>query len=251
MVHSRITYSLTLRLNSVSWCQALFSLHAHQALSSCWNRLPLCHPQCGIATCFRRCCDAQRSCFWAASAAKCWKQDFSSASGIAFRGILESFFTCSISPKRGVQVHIKWSLPRSIVTNDFSCPKTHPTRKARSDRREQKNLRCNWRQWRCQQYIVVPLLIHRWYNVYPHIQLRKQSKGYIVHSFRFHPSLKPESSNSHGFELNRPSIKGTKVMLKVMKAIIIIWMSNLMCPETWDPWGGTGGVRKEGRRNGF
>jgi len=34
--------------------------------------------------------------------------------------------------------------------------------------------------------------------------------------------LKPENSNSHGFELYRPSIKGTKLLLKVIKAIIVI-----------------------------
>jgi len=34
--------------------------------------------------------------------------------------------------------------------------------------------------------------------------------------------LNPENSNSHGFELHRPSIKGTKPLLKVLKAIIII-----------------------------
>jgi len=34
--------------------------------------------------------------------------------------------------------------------------------------------------------------------------------------------LIPENSNPHGFELHGPSIKGTKVLLKVIKAIIII-----------------------------
>jgi len=34
--------------------------------------------------------------------------------------------------------------------------------------------------------------------------------------------LKPENSNSHGFELHRPSIKGTKLLLKVIKAKIIM-----------------------------
>ena len=36
--------------------------------------------------------------------------------------------------------------------------------------------------------------------------------------FRF----KPENSNSHGFELHRLSIKSTKILLKVIKAIFII-----------------------------
>ena len=34
--------------------------------------------------------------------------------------------------------------------------------------------------------------------------------------------LKPDNSNSHGFELHRPSNQGTKLLLKVIKAIIII-----------------------------
>jgi len=34
--------------------------------------------------------------------------------------------------------------------------------------------------------------------------------------------LKPDTSNSHEFELHRPSNKGTKLLLKVIKAIIII-----------------------------
>ena len=33
--------------------------------------------------------------------------------------------------------------------------------------------------------------------------------------------LKPDNSNSHEFELHRPSNKGTKLLLKVIKAIII------------------------------
>jgi len=33
--------------------------------------------------------------------------------------------------------------------------------------------------------------------------------------------LKPDNSNSHEFELYRPSNKGTKLLLKVIKAIII------------------------------
>jgi len=34
--------------------------------------------------------------------------------------------------------------------------------------------------------------------------------------------LSPENSNSHGFELHRLSVKGTKLLLKVIKALIII-----------------------------
>ena len=39
--------------------------------------------------------------------------------------------------------------------------------------------------------------------------------------------LKPDNSNSHEFELHRPSNKGTKLLLKVIKAIIIIKSSPL------------------------
>ena len=35
--------------------------------------------------------------------------------------------------------------------------------------------------------------------------------------------LKPDNSNSHEFELHRPSNKGTKLLLKVIKAIIIMY----------------------------
>jgi len=38
--------------------------------------------------------------------------------------------------------------------------------------------------------------------------------------------LKPDDSNSHGFELNRPSNKGITLLLKVIKAIIIIIMDT-------------------------
>jgi len=41
---------------------------------------------------------------------------------------------------------------------------------------------------------------------------------------------KPDNSNSHEFELHRPSNKGTKLLLKVIKAIIII-MVDLLDPE--------------------
>jgi len=36
--------------------------------------------------------------------------------------------------------------------------------------------------------------------------------------------LKPENTNSYGFELHRASIKGTKLLLKVIKAIMIMMM---------------------------
>ena len=42
----------------------------------------------------------------------------------------------------------------------------------------------------------------------------------FVESARFR--VIPDNSNPHGFELHRPSNKGTKLLLKVIKAIIII-----------------------------
>jgi len=39
----------------------------------------------------------------------------------------------------------------------------------------------------------------------------------------------PENSDSHGFELHRPSIKRTKQLLKVIKAIIIIYLTSRTC----------------------
>ena len=49
-----------------------------------------------------------------------------------------------------------------------------------------------------------------------------QSKGLSIpwSSVRFR--LQPDNSNSHGFELHRPSNKGTKILLKKTKTIIII-----------------------------
>ena len=49
-----------------------------------------------------------------------------------------------------------------------------------------------------------------------------QSEGLLIPRSSVRFRLKPENSNSHAFELHRPSIKGTKLLLKVIKAIIII-----------------------------
>ena len=49
-----------------------------------------------------------------------------------------------------------------------------------------------------------------------------QSKGLSIPRSSVRFRLKPDNSNAHGFELHRPSNKGTKLLLKVMKAIIII-----------------------------
>ena len=56
--------------------------------------------------------------------------------------------------------------------------------------------------------------------------VRSVFPGFVI--FKSIPSssvrfcLKPRNSNSYGFELHRPSIKGTKLLLKVLKALIII-----------------------------
>ena len=47
-----------------------------------------------------------------------------------------------------------------------------------------------------------------------------QSEGLLIPRSSFRFRLKPENSNSYGFELHRPSIKGTTLLLKVMNAII-------------------------------
>ena len=48
-----------------------------------------------------------------------------------------------------------------------------------------------------------------------------QSEGLSIPRSSVRFRLKPDNSNSHGFELHRPSNKGTKLLLKVIKAIII------------------------------
>ena len=49
-------------------------------------------------------------------------------------------------------------------------------------------------------------------------------------AYRTPAQLKPDNSNSHEFELHRPSNKGTKLLLKVIKAIIIILdIYNFVC----------------------
>ena len=49
-----------------------------------------------------------------------------------------------------------------------------------------------------------------------------QSEGLSIPRSSVRFRLKPNNSNSHEFELHRPSNKGTKLLLKVIKAIIII-----------------------------
>ena len=55
-----------------------------------------------------------------------------------------------------------------------------------------------------------------------------QSEGLSIPRSSVRFRLKPDTSNSHEFELHRPSNKGTKLLLKVIKAIIII---NLLAGE--------------------
>ena len=49
-----------------------------------------------------------------------------------------------------------------------------------------------------------------------------QSEGLSIPRSSVRFRLKPDNSNSHEFELHRPSNKGSKLLLKVIKAIIII-----------------------------
>ena len=49
-----------------------------------------------------------------------------------------------------------------------------------------------------------------------------QSEGLSIPRSSVRFCLKPDNSNSHELELHRPSNKGTKLLLKVIKAIIII-----------------------------
>ena len=49
-----------------------------------------------------------------------------------------------------------------------------------------------------------------------------QSEGLSIPRSSVRFRLNPNNSNSHGFELHRLSNKGTKLLLKVIKAIIII-----------------------------
>jgi len=59
--------------------------------------------------------------------------------------------------------------------------------------------------------------------VRPHVQAwLSWSEQLLIPRSSVRFPLKHENSNSHGFELHRPSIKGTKVLLKVIKATIII-----------------------------
>ena len=49
-----------------------------------------------------------------------------------------------------------------------------------------------------------------------------QSEGLSIPRSSVRFRLKPDTSNSHEFELHRHSNKGTKLLLKVIKAIIIM-----------------------------
>ena len=55
-----------------------------------------------------------------------------------------------------------------------------------------------------------------------------QSEGLSIPRSSVRFRSKPDNSNSNEFELHRPSNKGTKLLLKVIKAIIIImWLMSL------------------------
>ena len=54
-----------------------------------------------------------------------------------------------------------------------------------------------------------------------------QSEGLLFPRSSVRFRLKTENPNSHGFELYRPSIEGTKLLFKVIEAFIIIISHNL------------------------
>ena len=60
-----------------------------------------------------------------------------------------------------------------------------------------------------------------------------QSEGLLIPRSSVRFRLKPENSNPHGFELHRPSIKDNKLLLKVIKAIIIILGPNIHVTESF------------------
>ena len=73
-----------------------------------------------------------------------------------------------------------------------------------------------------------------------------QSEGLSIPRSSVRFRLEPDTSlNSHEFELHRPSKKGTKLLLIVIKAIIIIIGANGLSIET-DRWG-----RARGESRGF
>ena len=55
-----------------------------------------------------------------------------------------------------------------------------------------------------------------------------QSEGLSIPRSSVRFRLNPDTSNSHEFELHRPSNKGTKLLLKVIKAIIIIMVKFII-----------------------
>ena len=57
-----------------------------------------------------------------------------------------------------------------------------------------------------------------------------QSEGLLIPRSSVRFRLNPDNSNSDGFELHGPSNKGTKLLLKVIKAIIIIRLFRLILP---------------------
>jgi len=73
-------------------------------------------------------------------------------------------------------------------------------------------------------------------RIYIDLTCKRGSVGQIegklipMSSVWFRPNL--DDSNSHGFELHRPSIKGTKILLKVIKAIIIIITITRICVQS-------------------
>ena len=88
--------------------------------------------------------------------------------------------------------------------------------------------------------VVIIILLHRFLNTTSNDLTCKrgsvgQSEGLSIPRSSVRFRLKPDNSNSHEFELYRPSNKGTKLLLKVIKAIIIIVRNWLVCREPRTP----------------
>ena len=101
---------------------------------------------------------------------------------------------------------------------------------------------CDYREW---ETVSTPLCAD-W--VYQDLTCKRgsvgQSEGLSIPRSSVRFRLKPDNSNSHEIELHRPSNKGTKLLLKVIKAIIIInkgfypsssWQTK-SSPQTLTSW---------------
>jgi len=85
-------------------------------------------------------------------------------------------------------------------------------------------------RWTTSRHVCIRICVQST-HVYTYAGRRHETFGSLVFLFNifFFPKKKSnrcqcetENSNPYGFELHRPSIKGTKLLFKVVKAIIII-----------------------------